>query len=120
MSEESKNFEEGTQEKIDEFYNDGYKDEKTIAIIAHMFFIGWIIALIMNNKNKDAYASFYIRQVLGIMILAFICSFVPVIGWIANIGVFILWVISLIGAVSGELRHIPFFGKRFQEWFNTL
>jgi uncharacterized membrane protein len=45
---------------------------------------------------------------------------VPVIGWIVNVGFFILWIISLIGSLSGELKHIPFLGNNFQEWFHSL
>lgn len=120
MSEDNKNFDEGTYENGPKYSNEALKDGKTIAIIAHMTIIGWIIALIMNNNNKNAYASFYIRQSLGIMLGIIIFSFVPVIGWFVNIGFFVLWVISLIGSLSGELKHIPFLGNQFQEWFNSL
>ena len=40
---------------------------KTVAIIAYITLIGWIIALIMNNGNKTALGSFHVRQSLGIM-----------------------------------------------------
>ena len=40
------------------------------AIIAHITLIGWIIALVMSTDNsKDKYASFYIRQMLGIVLI---------------------------------------------------
>ncbi|MEM9648547.1 MAG: YtxH domain-containing protein, partial [Bacteroidota bacterium] len=32
---------------------------KTVAIIAHLTLIGWIIAIIMNSSNKTEVGSFY-------------------------------------------------------------
>ena len=46
-------------------------DAKMKAIISHLFGIGWIIALILNMNNKEEYASYYIRQNLGIIIIGF-------------------------------------------------
>src|SRR5690554_5747210 len=120
MSEENKNFEDGTYQNGPKYSNEVLKDGKTIAIIAHMTIIGWIIAFVMNNNAKNAYASFYIRQSLGIMLGIIIFSFVPVIGWLVNVGFFILWIISLIGSLSGELKHIPLLGNQFQEWFHSF
>ncbi|TYA52389.1 DUF4870 domain-containing protein [Formosa maritima] len=120
MSEENKNFEKGTQEKTRDFHDDGFKDGKTIAIIAHMTIIGWIIAFIMNNNNKSEFGSYYIRQVLGIMLCFVILSFVPIIGWFVNVGILILWIISLVGSLSGEMKPIPFLGSQFQDWFKSL
>ncbi|MCX7548490.1 hypothetical protein OS188_11065 [Xanthomarina sp. F1114] len=117
MSVENNNFEDDLYNETSKFSHDILKDGKTIAIIAHMTIIGWIIAYFMNRKNKNAYASFYIRQALGIMLGILIVSFIPVIGWVLGMAFFILWILSLVGSLSGEIKHIPFFGNRFQEWF---
>ncbi len=101
-------------------------DAKTKAIVAHITLIGWIIALVVNSSNKEELSSFYIRQMLGLIVLGFglgILSFIPIIGLIASIaslGVIVLWVISLIGAASGEERSLPVVGEYFQEWFASL
>ncbi len=70
-------FADEAKEKAKEFANEAKetfteisKDGKNVAIIAHLTLIGWVIALIMNNGNKTELGSFYIRQVLGIIILA--------------------------------------------------
>ena len=94
-------------------------DGKTKAIVAHITFIGWIIALILNSQEKDEYASFYIRQMLGLVILS-LFSWIPVVGWILGIGTFILWILSLIGAASGEEKLVPILGEQFQKWFASL
>jgi uncharacterized membrane protein len=94
-------------------------DGKTKAIVAHITLIGWIVALVMNSQQKDEYASFYIRQMLGLIILNFIWI-IPILGWIIGIVVLVLWIMSIIGAASGELKPTPVVGKYFQEWFKAL
>ena len=94
-------------------------DGKTKAIVAHITWIGWIIALILNNQEKDEYASFYIRQMLGLIILGFL-GFIPLLGIVFAIATFVLWIISLIGAASGEMKPVPILGEHFQNWFSGL
>ena len=38
---------------------------KTMAIISYFWWIGLIIAFIMNNNKKNTFASFHIRQMIG-------------------------------------------------------
>jgi len=94
-------------------------DGKTKAIVAHLTLIGWIIALVLNSQQKDEFASFYIRQMLGLIILNFVWI-IPILGWIVGILVFVLWILSIIGAASGEMKPSPVVGKLFQDWFKSL
>ena len=94
-------------------------DGKTKAIVAHITLIGWIIALVLNSQQKDEFASFYIRQMLGLIILNFVWI-IPILGWIVGIAVLVLWILSVIGAASGELKPTPVIGKYFQDWFKAL
>ena len=95
-------------------------DGKTNAIVSHLFLIGWIIALVINSNDKDEFASFYIRQNLGLMLAGMILVFIPIIGWLISIAIFVFWILSLIGAVQGEKKESPLVGKYFQEWFKAL
>jgi len=95
-------------------------DGKTKAIVAHITIIGWIIALVINSSEKDEFASYYIRQLLGIYLLGLILTFIPIIGWLASIVVLVFWILSLIGAIQGEIKETPLVGKYFQEWFKGL
>ena len=95
-------------------------DGKTKAIVAHITWIGWIIALILNSSEKDEIASFYIRQLLGLYLFSIVISFIPVVnivGWIITL---VFWIMSLIGAINGEQKEIPWVGKYFQDWFKGL
>jgi uncharacterized membrane protein len=95
-------------------------DGKTKAIVAHITWIGWIIALIVNSSQKDEITSYYIRQTLGIYLFTLLVSIIPVlniIGWIIGI---IFWIMSLIGAINGEMKETPIVGKYFQDWFKGI
>jgi len=95
-------------------------DGKTKAIVAHITWIGWLIALIINSSQKDEIASFYIRQLLGIYLFGLVISFIPVVNFIGWIIAVIFWILSLIGSVNGEMKESPVIGKYFQEWFKGI
>lgn len=95
-------------------------DGKTKAIVAHITIIGWIIALVINSSEKDEFASYYIRQLLGLYLAGLILTLIPLIGWILSIVIFVFWIMSLVGAVQGELKETPWLGKYFQEWFRGI
>ncbi|WP_339703517.1 hypothetical protein [uncultured Marixanthomonas sp.] len=96
---------------------------KTIAIIAYITLIGWIIALVMHNNNKTALGAYHIRQMLGIMLLGLALSLlgslldIYILSVILNIGVLVLWVLGLIAAIQGEKKPVPLLGEQFQQWF---
>lgn len=95
-------------------------DGKTKGIVAHITWIGWIIALILNSSEKDELASFYIRQTLGIWLLGLVITFIPIVNMIGWIVVFVFWVMSLIGSIQGEKKLVPWVGELFQDWFKGL
>lgn len=94
-------------------------DARAKAIVAHITIIGWIVALVMNNGNKEEFASFYLRQSLPLHILWMCLNIIPVVGWIVGLLVMIFWFISIIAAIQGEKKLIPF-GDTFQKWFSAL
>ncbi|RIV46505.1 YtxH domain-containing protein [Flagellimonas pelagia] len=128
MSEENKDFGDKAEEAAKEFKEDvkqafdpkNPESGKTVAIVAHLTLIGWIIAIIMNSSNKSELGSFYIRQVLGIMLLGFVLGIIPVINLVAWIFPFILWIVSLVGAINGNQKPVFLLGEHFQNWFKSL
>lgn len=116
------NFSEDPQPHAPQFETDPTavsNDGKTIALIAHLTLIGWIIAIVMNSNTTSEFASFYIRQVLGLG-LCLLVIFIPILGWILSIGVIVLWMMSLIAAAGGEKKLTPVLGPYFQDWFKSL
>ncbi len=81
--------------------------------------IGFVIVLLAKKDNK--YAMYYGKQGLVLfiaciiaMIISSILSFIPLIGWLVgialNIGLFVLWLIGFINALSGKEKPIPIIG----------
>lgn len=102
-------------------------DPKTIGIISYITLIGTIIALVINNNDKNSYASFHIRQALGLglsLIVVSVIAIIPILGWIiylvGGLFLFVCWIIGLIGAINGEEKLVPVLGERFQEWFKGI
>ena len=95
------------------------------AILAHITLIGWIIALILNLQKRDSFASYYIRQYLGIMVVGFIGNilFMASHNALASVWMIIIlvaWLISLVGACTDKKNEVPYIGRYFQEWFKGL
>ena len=75
--EKASEFAGEAKEKASEFAEDAKEalskgGGKGVAIIAHLWWVGWIIALLMNSSNKTELGSFYIRQNLGFFLLSFL------------------------------------------------
>lgn len=109
---------------------------KTVAILSYITLIGLIIAFVMNGdqKNKSELGTFHLRQALGIyltsfsmMIASLIFLMIPFIGWlisiliyISYIGIFIFWILGLIGAVNENRKPVPVLGDLYQKIFKGI
>lgn len=100
---------------------------KTIAIIAYITVIGLIIAIVLNNDKKNAFAAFHIRQALGVGLASLVIgvlNIIPYIGRLAfavgSILLFVMWIVGLINALNGKMKPVPVFGKQFEEWFRGI
>jgi uncharacterized membrane protein len=99
---------------------------KTTAIISYILIVGPLIALSINAEEKNKYASFHIRQGLGVSI-AFI-SLGLIISNFSNIniaipmwiGISVLMVYGIFTAAKGEMIPLPLLGKLFQKWFSNV
>ncbi len=94
-------------------------DPKVVAIVSYITLIGWIVALILNNP-KSEFASFHIRQALGIFLVGIVLSIIPfvnLVGWIVSL---VLWILGLLSAIQGQMKPVPVVGAYFQQWFKAL
>jgi uncharacterized membrane protein len=101
-------------------------DDKTIALLAYLTIVGFIIAIVMHNSKKTKLGAFHLRQALGLFLTGFVCAFVniiPILGqivfFLVMIGLFVLWIIGLIGAVNGQYKLVPILGASYQKWFGN-
>jgi len=101
------------------------EEGKTTAIISYITLIGLIIAFIMNNDKKNPFASFHIRQALGLGIFLLLDGLIiagisHILYLIIFLGIFVLWLIGLIGAAQGQTKKVPLLGDYFQDWFKGI
>lgn len=106
--------------------NTTIEEGKSIAITSYILIVGVLIAMSMNSENKNSFASFHIRQALGLSItfisLALIISpfdsfFITFPMWIC---VSVLWAYGIFSAIQGHTKPMPLVGEWYQKWFKTI
>jgi uncharacterized membrane protein len=104
---------------------------KTVAIVAYITLVGWIVALILHGNAKSSLGAYHLRQMLGLMILAVGTTiiripllFIPFLGWGINLGIsvglLVFWILGLVSSVNAEEKPIPLLGELFQKWFAAI
>ncbi len=83
-------------------------DAKTTSIVAYITWIGLIIALAAGDREG---AKFHLNQALVITLFGLICAFIPCIGWLCLIFVFVCWILGLIAAINQEEKEVPLIGQ---------
>ncbi len=101
-------------------------DGKTYAFISYLTIIGTVLAFVLNNNKKITFASFHIRQNIGLNLLYFINHWIIKVyfGWFAfkviAVLLFVLWVIGFMGMLKDEEKSVPVIGDHFQDWFKNI
>jgi uncharacterized membrane protein len=102
------------------------EEGKTAAITSYILIIGVFIAMSMNSEEKNSFASFHIRQALGLSLtfisLGLIVSnfdsvMISAPMWIS---VSILWTYGIFTAINGETKPVPLLGAFFQKWLKSI
>ena len=99
---------------------------KTTAIVSYITIIGAVVAIFMNQEKRNSFASFHIRQALGIFVTFFLLGYLISYfnSWTVTsafwLFFFILWVYGFLGALQGKENKIPFLGEAFQKFFKNL
>lgn len=99
---------------------------KSTAITSYILIVGVLIALSMNSENKNPFASFHIRQGLGLtltfIIIGISISYFESIMVAAPMWIFIsvLTIYGIFTAARGEMTPLPLLGKWFQKWFSNI
>lgn len=98
------------------------EEGKKIAIISYITIIGLIIAFVMNNEKKHAFASYHIKQSFGLTITSlalWIVGIIPILGWIISIlgtfAIIYMWIMGLMNAINEKEKPVPFLGKKYEK-----
>jgi len=106
--------------------NNNIEKGKTAAITSYILIIGVFIAMSMNSEDKNSFASFHIRQALGLSITFISLGLIisnfdnPMISISMWIFLSILWTYGVFTAINGETKPIPLLGNYFQKWLSNI
>jgi uncharacterized membrane protein len=107
------------------------QEDKTVAIIAYITLIGFIIAIVMHGSNKTKLGAYHLRQALGlfafgvaIMVTLMILMFIPFVGFIlamlspfVGLGILVLVIMGIINASNGLEKPVPIIGGFSEKMF---
>lgn len=99
---------------------------KTAAVVSYITFVGLIIAFFMNSESKNPFASFHIRQSLGLT-LSYFLVMIPL-SYLGNpyasvgffVLFFVLWLYGIISAFQGKMTAVPLVGNFYQKTFASF
>ncbi|WP_194768369.1 hypothetical protein [Tamlana sp. I1] len=96
------------------------------AIISYITIFGVIIAYYLNNENKSDFASFHIRQSLGLWLTFFALGYIvgSFDNWLVTSSFYLFFVILFIygfsNAVARKKQIVPLVGAFYQKIFANL
>lgn len=97
---------------------------KIHAVVAYLTFLGWIIAYFLNRDAKNKFATYHIKNMFGLLLILFVAQIMQtqhlLFGEVLWLLAFVLWVISLVMALTNKQKGIPFLSEKFQQWFTFL
>ena len=116
---------------------------QTVASIAYLTLVGFIIALIQHSSNKTRLGAYHLRQVLGFMVTGAALSiflfilflpmfaldnnkigdyamFISIVSFVLGFVLLISIIISFINAINGKDKPAPIFGKLYEKWFANM
>lgn len=102
------------------------EEGKSTAIISYLTIFGTIIAFFMNNDKKNEFASFHIRQALGLWLTFFTLGYAisAFDSWLMTFGFWmffgVLFIYGFINALAGKPQVVPLVGGFFQKLFASL
>jgi uncharacterized membrane protein len=102
------------------------EEGKITAITSYVLIVGVFIAMSMNSESKNSFASFHIRQALGISLtfisLGLIISNFDSLMISAPMWIFVsvLWSYGIFSAINGTIKPMPILGNYFQKWFKNI
>lgn len=82
-------------------------DKKVTGIIAYIGLIGWFIAYIAGDRVG---AKFHLNQALVLALAELIVSWIPVVGGILGLVLFIFAIMGIVSAAKEEEKELPLIG----------
>lgn len=101
------------------------KEGKTMAIVSYLWWVGLLIAFIVNLNKHNPFTSFHVRQALGLNLSLIITGLISkyisgTVGGILSFIIFIFFILGILYAIQGKEKTVPAIGDLFQDWFKNV
>lgn len=93
---------------------------KAIAVVSYLTLIGWLVALFVFGHHKSSFATFHLRQSLGLILTGALLSLIPLVGWLLDLAVLAAWGYALVYAVKGVEKPVPLLGESYQQHLDFI
>jgi uncharacterized membrane protein len=93
--------------------NEDIEKNKVNAILSYLGIL-ILVPLLSEDAKKSQFAQFHLNQGLVLLIAGVVGNvffWIPIFGWAAAIGLFVIWLIGIIGAIQGEMKRVPLLGN---------
>lgn len=106
-------------------------EDKTVAILAYITLVGFIIAIVLHGQKKTALGTYHLRQALGLMIAWFAFWIVGAVLAVVTLGIgavlmpiiallfLVAFIMGIVAAANGEMKPSFLFGKQYEQWFKN-
>ena len=86
------------------------KDTRENKILALLSYLGVLVIIPLLIKKNSPFVQFHAKQGL-VLLVGWVISWFPVLGWIVGIIVFVLSVMGIINVLDGEKKRLPIVGE---------
>ena len=86
------------------------KDTQENKVLALLSYLGVLVIIPLLLKKDSPFVQFHAKQGL-VLLVGWVISWFPVLGWIVGIIVFVLSVMGIINVLDGEKKRLPIVGE---------
>jgi len=94
--------------------------QKSLRLSATLHWLAGLWLLFFTTTTGPELGAYHLRQSLGLMLTMAVLWFIPIIGWILNIVLFIFLIIGLVYASQEEQKPVPVVGEFYQNLFKGI
>lgn len=86
------------------------KDVQENKLWAMLSYFGILVLIPLLLKRDSKFTQFHAKQGLILLIGEFFV-WIPLFGWILGVVIFVLWIMGIVRALSGEMKPLPIVGE---------
>jgi len=86
------------------------KDVQENKLWAMLSYFGILVLIPLLLKKDSKFTQFHAKQGLILLIGEFFV-WIPLFGWILGVVIFVLWIMGIVRALSGDMKPLPIVGE---------